>query len=99
MTTLDKQKIARYDQTRRNEILNTKNEDVARAEAKAAVALWCMDNNIDSELVGFTYKGSTEFTDRTYGAGGGRLSDADIAALKRKLKKAPFKFSISGVTS
>lgn len=96
MTTLDQRKIERYDDKERYAINQKKADKIASAEQEALAGLWCLDNGIDSRLVGYSYSGKIQFNATTYEEYG-RLDDAGIALLKNKLKKAPFKYVIAGV--
>lgn len=72
-------------------------EQTQRAKRGADVKLWFLANGVDLQLISYVgHDGTVNINTNTYEADG-RLNDQDLADLRKKLKKAPFKFTIQGV--
>lgn len=101
--TLEQKKITRYDQQALSAILQEERDYIARATVTSTAKQWCLKNGVDIELISYARQTSfgghyeVEFRAHTY-APQGRLKDSEVADLQRRLKKAPFAYSIDGVT-
>lgn len=99
---LERRNLERYRAVQKAEILREEDDSVIRAKMTSTVKQWCLENGVDSLLLNWIARGLSsrgyvaEFRTFSYQLDG-RLTDAEITDLRKKLKKAPFKYQIQGV--
>lgn len=92
----DKTKVELYNQAALRDILSSEVNAIEYAKQMSAVKQWFLANGLNPQLVSYFTAGVVRIGLYSYD-GAGRVTDAGLAAMQRKLKKATFQYEIQGV--